>query len=777
MISADGQSDQDASCAGDAAHRSVSADGSGLLAGQQQQQQPSPPQMRPSSAASSPNSSGRFQHFPAAGSLSQMSPISKHQTPQSRASSRQGGAQTPLGQQQQQLAASAAQNQLLNQLLLNSSAQQALSSYDSSRQFKLQLKNNQVLQNLRRQSNELQAQLQQAAASAISESESNHQHQQQPQQQQQHQSSHLKDWKRLAGKLSLLTSGGRHAAAVVNNRNLLSVLGSAPTTSGGSQLQPLRLTVSNEEQSSSANSNPNLTFATGQQPRRGNSQQQLQLPQVGSADTAQESQQRKLSSSSMVVQPVSSKQQHQQQHQHQQKQHHQHEAGPSQSSLSAHPADPSRPPRRRSDSEAYRIPQVTNPGNQESPFDDQPVKPAIVVNRNDLLQLLQVTCGSSSSNNNNNNDPINSPAGISEILRASSGQLRTQSDSAVSPTISERPSLSAFLAATGAATSSKSVETLAISSNQNIFDSDGENNRSDISKQRDSGSEMAGCLLPADDEGSQTALFANSTLLGAGCDSLTTAAGLANSPECQRSAQQQRQQQQQQQQADKGGRADLSWVVKQTSKVAFFQHKLRKMRWHSKQQQQQKQHQLQQQQQQTLSSCSGGSEMDEDKRGTALAKKGKHAGGESELSSSSSNLLSQQEVKEQQQQQQKTSGELSTTKSGDVFMDPELIGDAIEIFLRSTMQNNSGGAGKHADENDDDDDDDGDDDDDDTDQRDNISGSDNRSDEEDQRGKAPTATLTMEGDGRAGGLSERVVEASQQQQQRSSKLLACGSQD
>jgi len=105
---------------------------------------------------------------------------------------------------------------------------------NSARSFKLQLKNEQVLQNLRRQSNELAiGQAASELAASLSAADADKQHQTSS-------AGHLKDWKRLTNKLGLLTAAGRHATSRAAQQ--------LPAGSSCSMQQQLRLTVSNQEQ-------------------------------------------------------------------------------------------------------------------------------------------------------------------------------------------------------------------------------------------------------------------------------------------------------------------------------------------------------------------------------------------------------------------------------------------------------------------------------------------------------------------------------------------------
>lgn len=582
-----------------AAHRCLSADEQHAAVQQEKQHH----QVRSSSAAGSPpnGASTRIQR--------------QHQHQAGRAPSRQG-AQTPLGQLQISQLLSQQQHSPAAATPAASAISQQQASPSSSRQFKLQLKNNQVLQNLRRQSNEvLQAQ---AHAHADAEAAAGS-----------HQlaSSHLKDWKRLAGKLALLTGGGggsaRHATSgsspiSTSNRNLLSVL------SGNQQHQhqllvhgqaPLRLTVSNEEQSTSG------------QARRAS--RQLQLPSSPAASTASAGEQaRKLSSSSMVVQPVSSSRRQLQIEQ---------EASSclANAGFDLQEQEQEKRLRRSSDSEAYRNSQpnlasrhlgAAKPlagSQQETSRNDfeqanSPIaRPAIVVNRNDLLQLLQVTAGGGGGESS-----LLAPTAAADRC-AAGGNLRTQSDSGVAP-----PAAAAAREADFG--SSKSVDTLLMEAAPLSAEPQRLKRRPGDIMQRDISAEASNLSAsPSHDEGSP--------LFGAAIT------GERQADEAPHSEQQQPQQ---------PPAADLSWVVRQTSKVAFFQQKLRKMRWHSKQQQQQQQPTVETTKKSKQQPAAGdGDESDERRRASAA-------------------------------------------KCGDVFMDPELIGDAIEIFLRSTMQiNNNGGAG------------------------------------------------------------------------------------
>lgn len=166
---------------------------------------------------------------------------------------------TPSGGQQSQL-----QVQLLSQLLASAS-ESTPTQGASQRDFKLQHKNNQLLQSLRRQSNELAAVEANRHSAGQSDSSSASPKAGLP---------HRNDWKRLTSKLALLTS--RQHQSSPNSRQA-SHLTAGDSASSGSKA--LRLTLSNQEERS--------TFS------------------VSNALLLPASDKRKLSSSSMVVQPSS----------------------------------------------------------------------------------------------------------------------------------------------------------------------------------------------------------------------------------------------------------------------------------------------------------------------------------------------------------------------------------------------------------------------------------------------------------------------------------------
>lgn len=170
--------------------------------------------------------------------------------------------------------------------LLSAMADSSSSAPASSRELKLQLKNEQVMQNLRRQSNELSraelhADLEGSGAASGTNMASG-----ELEARSSNESQHLKDWKRLTSRLL----SGR-----------------------GSNARPLRLTLSNQEQSSRAagTSGPSATamaamansLQTPSLQRSGISAQHLSA--LGLGDRLLVEGQRKLSSSSMVVQPSS----------------------------------------------------------------------------------------------------------------------------------------------------------------------------------------------------------------------------------------------------------------------------------------------------------------------------------------------------------------------------------------------------------------------------------------------------------------------------------------
>lgn len=461
----------------------------------------------------------------------------------------------------------------------------------STRQFKLQQKNNQVLQNLRRQSNELQASLQQQQQDENSPNA--------PGQTARAGSMHLKDWKRLTGKLALLTSSRASSAA---KEGQLSV-----------QQMPLRLTVSNQESSTLTLSGP--TGASSVALGRANTQRRakqhqptvLQVPGGGdpSASASQEPFARKLSSSSMIVQANSAK-------------------TSGQAHLNAHLDFGGQ--RRRSDSEAYQLitasseardatmlPEVASTtsvvaaaaeasSNEQAAPPPLAVKPPVVVHRDDLIQLLQVTETSlpaSKRNSCTSNDSAASQLGGNrqKASRHNSLQLDDYEPAALAGSLSRRA---------GSISKSSSVD-------ENLAGSQSNSNQGD--EEADSNAKAR---------------------------------------------------------PTKKTVTDLSWVVKKTSKVAFFQQKLRKMRWNSKQREQQQREDSSQ-------------KRTYEGQGNAVQEEN----GESDSAETAGCM---QRTKQQDEQGQNEAC-LTTSSGGDVFINPTLIGDAIEIFLRSTMQQNSGSVG------------------------------------------------------------------------------------
>ena len=461
-------------------------------------------------------------------------------------------------------------------------------SSSSPRSLKLQLKNEQVLQNLRRQSNELAAaqhceQMNDllagsspttGAGSGGSASSSRPG------------SVHLKDWKRLTTKLGLLTARSHSPSRPSQQVSIVrSAAGTPPQgAGGGANNMALRLTLSNQEAVRRAGDH----WAGGDKKRGSASsiQQTVNLLTPRMA-TLMPSGERKLSSSSMVVQPVS--------------------GPPSSIARTANlPTGASRSAaaspmlfsssqareisagpqvagasgaRRSSDSEAYRAPSsgaLAGPSSASPSAEtsDELDRRPVVVHRDDLLQLLQVRAGSPSSSQASGlagGEPAPSTA------ESRSASLDCAGEQVAQALVQHRELKRRSSAeSSGLAASELRIELEEASTESEAGGEVGENDRTG---RRDA--------QPADRQTEH-----------------------------------------------------LSWVVKRTSKVAFYQKKLRKVRWNSRQRKQ------------------------EAEAWDKSAERASAAGGEPPAGPEAA----------------------TEAREGPLVMDPALIGDAIEIFLRTTMQ-------------------------------------------------------------------------------------------
>jgi len=510
--------------------------------------------------------------------------------------------------------------QLMSQFL-SASAQQSNqlpeSGSSSTRDFKLQHKNNQVLQNLRRQSNELQASLKPALSdeSPTSLKSSAKGQPTSP--------AHMKDWKRLTGKLALLTNSRSGSTKSAKNLQVTGLSGWANA--------PLRLTISNQE-SGAAYANQ----CEGLQ-RRGSSQQQLKVP--GEASNELEPQPgRKLSSSSMVVQPVSRD----------------HGTG-NQGARSSHSAASSpllrvnEPPngRRSSDSEAHRAP-ASSSGSSSSASVHSGFRAPVVVHRNDLLQLLQVTSSGGS---------LNLLEGGTGANIGRSNESSERSSARSSPR--DRHSLQLGESDLAKETGEKLKRDYVASNKQPApLGSSNSLNRTTQSESADFATLSSPKELPAEE----------GALANVGGGPEVRVQGKGEPPIGEESRKGELAAEGEIEGATKTrspitSGTDLSWVVKKTSKVAFFQQKLRKMRWMSKQQ---KSNAILAQQKAANINYGAKQEESEEALGSAREEGGSLGASENSEHLGAAGCLDR-----------------------DVFMDPTLIGDAIEIFLRSTMQTKS----------------------------------------------------------------------------------------
>lgn len=530
--------------------------------------------------------------------------------------------------------------QQVSQLLENATGSSASCSA-SSRLFKLQHKNNQVLRKL---SANQQDQLEASAEAANQQSGESG-------------SVHLKDWKRLKSKLTLLTSPKHFATGAGSvqpakahpggggaGRTGLLRVSAGPELDSERQLVgrssnnglnnvPVRLTVSNQE---SRINTAAATAAAQSDPsklgdRRAGSQQQvphqqaLQVPLNRSAPDASDiNPERKWSSSSMAGcdsaallagkrEPFSSRSA---------------AVSPMLSTVGIELAA-STNYRRRSDSEAYKT-STDMSSNASAPPPDAPIshREPVVVHRNDLLQLLQVK--SSGNSLNGNCGPI--------VVAGKQRSSLHKRHSLQSNQESEKQQQ-------GAANKSRRQvnyrrrSSLLSGSFESLFQQRGRA-RDALG---DSQVDLDGAELAPIDSAAQV----DNNGLGSGAQSKGSIGGHTK------------------------GKSDLSWVVRKTSKVAFFQRKLRKMRWHSKQQRNKQ-----------LADSPG---LD----GTQAELDGKP---EQEVEGNPADAASLK----QSQLHSSSSSTVAASSGAEVFMDPTLIGDAIEIFLRSTMQQSNCASGSGA---------------------------------------------------------------------------------
>lgn len=622
--------------------------------------------------------------------------------------------------------------QLVSQLLMSHAATSALSEASSSRSFKLQHKNQQVLQNLKHQLDP--------------ESSSHpHQHNQSGTYHHSSNSTHIKDWKRLTSKLSLLTSSRNFKSSSSSgnspssNKNLPTVkddsvlLGGSNNKSGNPI--PLRLTVSNQESGKSCGSSqegsderhpPGPFSLRFRQKRNSNSNSNQNNSPSSVLQVPESSGPRKLSSSSMVVQSTTTSSDS-------------NKTGSNNgiSTIIDGTRDTQTTCRRSSDSEAYRVPcsnyiqarqheasgesrgsaisLQSNTSNNSSNGNKQP----IVVHRNDLLQILQVASrprqrqqqrGTANDSSGYEYSNLNGSIKDKEhrhslqLSAASSSQVMTQDkggggkteqtqgdkielirpDEANIEYRRERESMPCM----GRSISLNSVEIRLASDGQSTIEDKQfkmmavRNSLSDTP----SSSVTSATKICRKTTTVSTSLFSpklrpdavvrdgnskeelNDDNAGAGASVDANAADsngdhenqAANSaPLLQRSA-------------------DLSWVVKKTSKVAFFQQKLRKMRWHSKQRKNPAENPEMSeaasknaavQQQQIAAVNNNKQQQQQGKLCPSVTKKG----------------TSNDEDTNENENRNEGENDLGTGPS-EVFMDPTLIGDAIEIFLRNTMQ-------------------------------------------------------------------------------------------
>lgn len=171
---------------------------------------------------------------------------------------------SPSGSQQTHLPA-----QLFSQLLLSATEPALPASVSSSqRDFKLQHKNNQLLQSLRRQSNELAAAEAARLAAADEASSAGSKAI----------SGQRNEWRKLTGKLALLTT--RPASSACSPR-------ATSHLSASEAGKALRLTVSNQEESSPAGA---LLAPTGEKRKLSSSSMVVQPSSKAAADGAQQAQ-------------------------------------------------------------------------------------------------------------------------------------------------------------------------------------------------------------------------------------------------------------------------------------------------------------------------------------------------------------------------------------------------------------------------------------------------------------------------------------------------------
>lgn len=668
---------------------------------------------------------------------------------------------------------------LVSQLLISNAVNSGLSEASSSRAFKLQHKNQQVLQHLKHH---------------LDPESSSHAHQHN-QAGNASNSTHIKDWKRLTSKLSLLTSSrnfSKSSSSATPSKNLLTVKddsvligdnNSNNSNQSGSTngATPLRLTVSNQESGKSGAhhdgnvdgekhaSNPfSLRFL--QTKRNSNSQQNspssvLQLPETGP---------RKLSSSSMVVQSSSG------------------DscccnnktgigAAASVGAACGGARDAQTTCRRSSDSEAYRVSSGSSPepkhthspsqsssrkqstpergeskrgsaisllssisNNSEKGTNKQPV----VVYRNDLLQLLQVTARPANGNrrgrqqrgSTNSNDDFDSTKESNEFsdgnlswsiknkhrhsLQLNDSSQVTKTETTTTPTKTENESSKvnenegenksesrsaelisfseakmdktkrhAGLPRMGRSTSMNSVEFQLVDFESVQNKQDKQFNKMAVrSSLSDSPMVVAGCATTIKQPPGTTKPAVS--LLGQHAAEAMRDLGEDSKEKVnEKKREVVNDEDLCQNQTTKSmsllqRSSDLSWVVKKTSKVAFFQQKLRKMRWHSKQQKH-------------SDSALGGNSGTTSETTTAATTTLQNQN-RSNITEQWPQIASVNQNKEKQlacqpeaittmaknedhEDGDSNDNDLETSPS-DVFMDPTLIGDAIEIFLRNTMQ-------------------------------------------------------------------------------------------
>lgn len=666
---------------------------------------------------------------------------------------------------------------LVSQLLMSNAANSALFEASSSRAFKLQHKNQQVLQHLKHQ---------------LDPESSSHAYQHNQSGNHTSNSTHIKDWKRLTNKLSLLTSSRNFSksSSPTSSKNLSSVKDDSESNNNRSGstngATPLRLTVSNQESGASgahhdgnadgsekhASSPFSLRFL--QTKRNSNSQQNspssiLQLPETGP---------RRLSSSSMVVQSSSGG-----------------SGCNNRTGIGAAASvgaacggvgarDAQTTCRRSSDSEAYRVssnssssepkhtpsPQSSscqqnmpkkreskrgsaisllsnNSNNSEKGTNRQP----IVVYRNDLLQLLQVTARPA-ANGNRKEKQHRGSTNSSDAFESTTKESNEFSDSNLSWSIKNkhRHSLqlneSSQVTATTTTTTIENKSSKVIESEMEKENGNGNGNESKsaelISFSEAKMNETKGraelpCMgrsismnsveiqLLLDSEGVQNeqdkqfnkkavrSSLSDTPMLVSGCATIkqlpqTTVPAvclLSQTAETMRDLGEKDSKGEERERVKEVNdedlclnettksmsslqrSSDLSWVVKKTSKVAFFQRKLRKMRWHSKQ----RKH--------PDSELGGSSGTTTSETTTTTTEQNKNKSNSAEQwpqiapvnQNEEKQLACQPEAitavaKNEDQQDGDSNGNDLEIGPSDVFMDPTLIGDAIEIFLRNTMQ-------------------------------------------------------------------------------------------